>query len=334
MNHQSANINVSVIVVSWNARKYLIECLASLTAETCRYPMEIIVVDNASSDDSADQVARCYPNVILIRNGTNLGFAKANNIGISASTGRYLCFINSDVKVLKNCITGLVDFCQKHPGVGLVGPRLVGGDGKLQRSCRGFPDLWNMFFRALALDTFFPRCKMFTGYALTYWPQDGLRYVDIIFGSFWLVRREALIEVGLLDESFFMYGEDLDWCKRFWADRWQVVFVPSCEAIHYGGASSSNCPMRFDIERQKADLQYWKKHHSYLATASYFMIACLHQALRAIGHSVAALLRWSGRQNSKYKLKMSVLCLKWLIVSRLGIARRAKSQERAAGKRA
>jgi GT2 family glycosyltransferase len=319
MIHESAQTTVSVIVVSWNARKYLIECLASLTAEACRYPMEIIVVDNASSDGSADQVARCYPNVILIRNGENLGFAKANNIGISASKGRYVCFLNSDVKVLTNCITGLVDFCEERPRVGLVGPRIMGGDGKLQRSCRGFPNLWNMFCRALALDTLFPRSKMFTGYSLTYWAQDCQRSVDILFGCFWLVRRAALIQVGLLDEDFFMYGEDLDWCKRFWADRWQVVFVPSSEAIHYGGASSSNCPIRFDIERQKADLQYWKKHHSHLAIATYFMISCLHLSLRATGYSVAALLRRSGRQNCEYKLKMSVLCLKWLIASSLGV---------------
>ena len=293
---------VSVIIVSWNAREYLMQCLASLSAETCRYPMEIIVVDNASSDDSADCAANSFPNVRLIRNTENVGFAKANNIGVSVSTGRYLCFINSDVKVLPNCVSGLVDYCEDHPKAGMVGPRIIGGDGNLHRSCRGFPTVWNMFCRALALDKIFSGGKIFTGYSLAHWPQDSLRPVDILTGCFWLIRREALIEVGLLDEGFFMYGEDMDWCKRFWAARWQVVFVPTSEAIHYGGASSANSPVRFYIERQRADLQYWKKHHSKLGVLGYFLISCLHLFLRAVGYSVAALLKKPARQ--KYALKI------------------------------
>lgn len=315
MNLESAEPTVSVIIVSWNARKYLMQCLASLSADACRYPMEIIVVDNASSDDSADCVASSYPEVRLIRNAENVGFAKANNIGVLASTGRYLCFVNSDVKVLPHCVTGLVDFCEEQPKVGMVGPRIQGGDGKLQRSCRGFPNLWNMFCRALALDTLFPGSKLFTGYSLAYWPQDSQRSVDILTGCFWMVRRKALAEVGLLDENFFMYGEDMDWCKRFWTHRWQVVFVPSSEAIHYGGASSANSPIRFYIEMQRADLQYWKKHHSSFGVAGYFVLSCLHLFLRAIGYSIAALLRKPMRHIYEFKVKRSVLCLRWLIFS-------------------
>jgi GT2 family glycosyltransferase len=134
-------------------------------------------------------------------------------------------------------------------------------------------------------------------------------------GCFWLVRRQALDQVGLLDEVFFMYAEDMDWCKRFWKSGWQVVFVPSAEAIHYGGGSSSNSPLRFYVERQKADLQYWKKHHSSLAVASYVVISCLHLLLRAAGYSVASLLKKPQRQIYHYKLKRSVVCLKWLISS-------------------
>ena len=147
MNQTSSNITVSVIIVSWNAREYLRQCLASLLDETCRYPMEIIVVDNASSDGSADCVANSYPNVRLIRNAENVGFAKANNIGVSASTGSYLCFVNSDVKVLPLCLSRLVEYGEKNQKAGIVGPRITGGDGNLQRSCRGFPTVWNMFCR-------------------------------------------------------------------------------------------------------------------------------------------------------------------------------------------
>jgi GT2 family glycosyltransferase len=312
MSIMSSRVSVSVIIVSWNAREYLRQCLASLSAEVCRYPMEIIVVDNASSDGSSDCVETEYPGVRLIRNAENLGFAKANNIGVSVSRGEYLCFVNSDVKVLPDCINRLVEYSKEHPEAGMVGPRIIGGDGQLQRSCRGFPSVWNMFCRALALDTIFKNCELFTGYVLSHWPQNSLRKVDILTGCFWLVRRQALAQVGLLDESFFIYGEDMDWCRRFWSKGWLVVFVPSAEAIHYGGASSSNAPVRFYIERQKADLQYWRKHHSGSKVACYFLISCLYMLLRGIGYSFGFLLH-PARQSWQFKARRSWACLNWML---------------------
>lgn len=304
---------VSVVIVSWNAREYLLQCLDSLSSAACRYPMEIIVVDNASSDGSADWVAAKHPDVRLIRNADNLGFSCANNIGVSVSSGSYLCFVNSDVKVLPECMNRLVDYCEENQDVGMCGPRLTGGDGKLQRSCRGFPTVWNMFCRAFALDTLFPGSRLFTGYSLLHWPQDRLRDVDILSGCFWLVRREAMAGVGLLDENFFMYGEDMDWCKRFWKNKWRVVFVPEAEAIHYGGASSSNSPIRFYIEMQKADLQYWRKHHSSPAVAVYIFTSSLHLLVRTVGYSLAALFKRSARSAYQYKVNRSVACLKCLL---------------------
>jgi GT2 family glycosyltransferase len=312
MNQTSTPVMVSVIIVSWNARDYLLQCLTSLAAGACRYPMEIIVVDNASSDGSFESVKAQYPQVRLIRNDTNLGFAKANNLGVAASAGRYLCFVNSDVKVLKDCISNLVDHCEQHPRTGMTGPRVIGGDGQLQRSCRGFPTLWNMFCRALALDTIFHKSRLFTGYSLSHWRHDNLRPVDILSGCFWLVRKEALTRVGRLDEDFFIYGEDLDWCKRFWNQGWEVVYVPTAEAIHYGGASSANAPLRFFIERQRADLQYWRKHHSRPAVACFFLISCLHLALRALGYSLALGLNRHKRQAYRHKVERSLACLKWM----------------------
>jgi GT2 family glycosyltransferase len=312
MEENPSRIIVSVIIVSWNARGYLKQCLESLTPAVCRYPMEIVVVDNASSDGSPEMVKNDFPHVQLICSSVNLGFARGNNLGIENSSGRYLCLINSDVKVLPECITRLVDYCEQHPEVGMIGPRLAGGDGKLQRSCRGFPTLWNMLCRALALDTLFPRCKLFTGYSLAYWPQNDTRPVDILSGCFWLTRRETLSRVGLLDEAFFMYGEDMDWSKRFWENGSSLAFVSSAEAIHYGGASSANAPVRFFIEMQRADLQYWSKHHSRIATACYFLISCLHLLLRVVGYSLALLLPRGARQTYQYKVKRSLACLKWL----------------------
>ena len=128
-----------MVIVSWNARNFLRDCLRSLADRVSEYPWKIIVVDNASTDGSAECVEREFPHVQLIRNPSNLGFARANNIAIRQSNGRYVCLINSDVKVLKDCITHLVDYCEQHHDVGMVGPYVFGADGRLQRSCPGIP---------------------------------------------------------------------------------------------------------------------------------------------------------------------------------------------------
>ena len=253
---------VSVIIVSWNASDYLLRCLQSLSRDVCRFPVEIIVVDNASSDGSVERVEELFPEVRLIRNSENLGFARASNLGVAVSRGRYLCFINSDVEVRNDCVTRLVTFCEGNPEVGMVGPGIIGRDGRPQTSCRTFPTLWNTACRAFALDKCFPHVPVFDVCPRSRLPPEAPRTVDVLSGCFWLVRKDALGTVGMLDESFFMYGEDVDWCKRFRTAGWKIVFFPGAEAIHHGGASSANAPLRFYIEKQKADLRYWAKHHS------------------------------------------------------------------------
>jgi GT2 family glycosyltransferase len=305
-------VDVSIIIVSWNAREYLKNCLASIARQDFGYAVETIVVDNCSSDGSADCVASDFPGVRLIRNRHNDGFARANNIGCAVATGQYLCFINSDVVVLPHCIDRLVDHCEADARAGMVGPLILGSDGQLQRSCRGFPSLWNMLCRALALDTAFAATRLFTGYSLRHWPQDEQRSVDILTGCFWLVRRQALEQVGLLDEDFFIYGEDMDWCRRFWSAGWQVVFAPQARAIHHGGASSANAPIRFFIERQKADLHYWRKHHHGVAVAGYLAITLLHLTIRVMA-GAAWLLIQPGRPARWFKVRRSLACLGWLL---------------------
>jgi GT2 family glycosyltransferase len=139
--------------------------------------------------------------------------------------------------------------------------------------------------------------------------------VDILSGCFWLVRKEALNEVSLLDESFFMYGEDMDWCRRFWAKNWKLAFVPEARAVHYGGVSSANAPVRFYIERQRADLLYWKKHHSRLSVACYFIISCMHLMLRAVGYAFVLGYATQSREVYRLKFKRSIACLRWMFAS-------------------
>lgn len=311
MNDGSGNLTVSVIIVSWNAKDYLAKCLDSLAANPGRHALEVIVVDNDSSDGSPELVQERYPTTRLIRSGANLGFAKANNIGLAASRGDVLMLVNSDVEVLPGCIDGLVEHLRSDRSLGMVGPRIIGGDGLLQRSCRSFPTLWNMFCRALGLDSVLGRYKLFSGYSMRYWSQLDTRHVDILTGCFWAVTREAYEDVGGLDEGFFIYGEDMDWCKRFWLKGRKLTFLSTTRAIHYGGGSSRNAPIRFFLEKQKADLQYWRKHHSALQAFGYLVISIVHMMLRIIGYSLRQLV--GGDVSSyRYKVRRSIECLKLL----------------------
>jgi GT2 family glycosyltransferase len=303
---------VSVVIVSWNAKAFLAECLRTLIQHPCKYTMEVLVVDNASTDGSPEFVENSCPDVRLLRNESNLGFSKANNRGIQQSTGKYVCLVNSDVQVLDGCISKLVDYMEAQPEVGMAGPSMLGPDGKVGRSCRGFPTVWNMFCHAIGLDSLFPNSRLFGSYLLRYWSQDTNRPVDILGGWFWIVRREALNQVGLLDEKFFFYAEDMDWCKRFRMNGWGVAFLADAASVHFGGGSSRLAPLKYYIQEQRADQQYWRKHHSSLERAAYSCICLLHQLIRLIGHG-SLIFFSSQRKDHLDKAYRSWHCLLWLL---------------------
>lgn len=258
---ESSGVDVSVVIVSWNAKGFLKECLQSLADSAASRRMEVIVVDNASSDGSPEMVEQEFPHVELIRSKENLGFAKANNVGIRESTGRYVSLVNSDVRILGDCLGQLADYLDHHRDVGNVGPKILNRDLTLQSSCRQFPSLWNNFCEATGLNKAFRGSSFFSGEHMFYFAHDRELPVDVLVGCFWMVRREAFEKAGLLDEDFFIYAEDVDWCRRCWDAGWRVVFYPGPQAIHYRGGSSANDPARFALEQQKAVLHYWEKHH-------------------------------------------------------------------------
>lgn len=305
-------IDLSIIIVSWNAKKYLKKCVDSIVNETGQYVKEIIVVDNASTDGSAELIRENYKQVTLICNDANLGFAKANNIGIKQSRGRYVLFINSDVEVLGGCIEKMVPYMEQHPQIGMLGPQILDASGNIQRSCMGFPTLWNTFCRALALDSNFPVVKLFGGSLMTFWQHNTIRDVDVINGCFWMVRREAWTQVGLLDERFFIYAEDKDWCKRFWDAGWKVVYYPLAQSVHFGGASSSQAPIRFSLEMHRANLQFWRKHHGRPAQAGFLFITGLHHLIRLTGGMMLYMIKPGKRTSTALKIKRSAACIQWI----------------------
>ncbi len=239
-------MDLSVIIVNYNVRSFLENALVSIEKALQgrlgtgkQIAGEIIVVDNASDDGSVELVRKKFPGVQLIVEKENLGFARANNIALAQSRGRYLLLINPDTIVQENTFAVLIDFFEARPDVGAAGCKILNPDGSLQLACRrSFPSPWVSFTKTIGLSAVFPRSRLFGRYNLTYLDPDEIHEVDALSGSFMMVRREVYERVGGLDESFFMYGEDLDWCYRIQQAGWKIYYVPSTQIIHYKGESA------------------------------------------------------------------------------------------------
>jgi GT2 family glycosyltransferase len=302
---------VSAIIVTWNGKRYALECLASLRHNTGTVPVEVIVVDNNSSDGTPDEIRRQFPTVTLICNDANLGFARANNIGLAAARGRYLCLVNSDVVVPTGCIENMLSFMDQNPGIGMLGPKMLAPGGGIGQSVMRLPTVWNTLCCSLGLHTLFPKSKLFGGFLMNGYRYDSIDDVEVLTGWFWMVRRHALAQVGGLDEQFFMYGEDIDWSYRFRKAGWRVVFYPESEALHYGAASSAQAPTRFYVEMRRANLQYFRKHHGRLGGIGYKTAVLVHELVRIAGHGILY-CRASRRPMAAFAIDRSVSSIRWL----------------------
>jgi hypothetical protein len=231
--------DISIIIVSYNVREFLRQSLLSIRKAVANLAAEIFVVDNASNDGSAEMVRREFPEVKLIANRDNLGFAAANNQALRQATGRLLVLLNPDTVVQEDTFTSIRAFFEQHPESGMAGCKVLNPDGSLQLACRrSFPTPWVAFTRLSGLSRLFPNSRWFGRYNLTYLPENETADVEAISGSFMAVRREALDQVGLLDEDFFLYGEDLDWCFRMRAAGWKIHYFPGTQIIHFKGESA------------------------------------------------------------------------------------------------
>jgi len=303
---------VSVVIVVWNAKKYVIECLESLR-EHCRNVYdEVIVVDNASADGTPDLITERFPEFKLIRNAENLGFAKANNIGMAQSSGEYVCLVNSDVKFTDDCLSPMLEFLSQNPEVGMIGPKMLGTSGEVRRSTMRFPTIWNQFCRAIGFDILFKKSRWFGGLLMSDFDHQKTTPVEVLNGWFVFVRRTALDRVGLLDPQFFMYAEDLDWCYRFHQAGEKVIFFANASAIHYGGASSSKAPLRFYLEMSRANWQYWQKHRGWLGQMAFLATSATYHLVRLTGSAGLYLFSSSRRAENRARLRRSIVCLQWV----------------------
>lgn len=256
-------LDVSIIIVNWNTKALLRECLESIDVQTRGISYEIIVVDNASADHSGTMVREEFPEVILIENTDNRGFAAANNQGLAKASGRYILLLNSDTLVIENAITKTVGFADLNPRYGVVGCQVWEDDVTIQETCFLFHSPWNMFCVTAGLSKLFPRSFFLGGDKMQYWDRKTEREVDVVSGMFMLVRREAIDDVGVLDERFFIYCEEADWCYRMRRAGWKNFFWPGAQIIHRdgGGKSTAQVNVKMEVQKVKSLLFFIRKHY-------------------------------------------------------------------------
>ena len=278
--------DLSIVIVNWNTLGLLRDVLASTYAGLSGLTAEVIVIDNASSDGSAEMVEAEFPQTRLLRNRDNKGFAAANNQGFELATGRHILLLNSDTIVLGEVLPASVAYLDAHPEVGAMGCRVLNLDRSMQRTCSMFPSLTNLILLSSGLSRLsWP--KFFGRYYMMDWQRDSTRAVECISGCYLMLRREVLAQVGPLDESFFFFGEETDWCRRMSEAGWQLVFAPVGEIVHYGSASAKKLNHKRDLLLTDALVRLHRKHNGRLAAAAAWSIL--------LGFNMSRALFWTAR---------------------------------------
>jgi len=256
-------LDLSIIIVNYNTKDLLETCLKSISQNTHNILYEIVVVDNHSKDSSVQMIEGEFPDARLIKNKSNNGYSKANNQGINISQGRYILLLNSDTEVSNDALNKAVKFMDDNSEIGICGLKLLNADGSIQLSCRSFPTFSTAIFNRYSIITrLFPDNKFSREYLLSDWDHKSIMDVDWVSGACMLIRREVIDKIGLLEEKFFMYSEDVDLCYRAKENGWRIVYYPLSEVIHYIGKSSEKKPFLSIFERHKSMYLYYKKHYS------------------------------------------------------------------------
>jgi GT2 family glycosyltransferase len=256
-------MELSIIIVNWNVKPLLRDCLNSVSKAIAAAPdlsTEIIVVDSASSDGSPDMVRKEFSWVRLIANNKNVGYAGGNNMGVDAAQGRFLFLLNPDTVVHANILHQLVDFMDSHPQSGAVGPQLLWPDGSIQSSRRRFPTVGTLFWESTLLGQWFPNNRYIRDYQYADQTPDHPQIVEWVVGAAILIRRDAWQQVGPIDEDYFMYFEETDWCRRAVEIGWLVYYQPDAQVVHFEGKSSEQVIAARTIRFQRSKLRYAEKY--------------------------------------------------------------------------
>jgi O-antigen biosynthesis protein len=256
-------MKLTVVIVNYNVKFFLEQCLLSVINALKNMNAEVVVVDNDSADGSCQMVKEKFPNVTLIENKKNVGFSKANNIAMQQSSAEYILLLNPDTLVEEDTFKKCILYMDQHPNVGSLGVKMIDGKGNfLPESKRGMPTPWVSFCKIFGLSFFFPKSKLFGKYHLGYLPKDAINEVEILPGAFMLLRKSVLDQVGLLDEDFFMYGEDIDLSYRILKAGYKNIYFPETTIIHYKGESTKKGSINYVIVFYNAMIIFARKHFS------------------------------------------------------------------------
>ncbi|MCL5026194.1 MAG: glycosyltransferase family 2 protein [Chloroflexi bacterium] len=309
-------VDLSVIIVSWNVRDLLRACLQAVVGEPLS--QEVIVVDNASTDGTPGMVRDKFPQVQLIASAQNLGFTGGNNLGIRRSRGRYVLILNPDTRPQPGAIPAMLTFMEAHPEAGAVGPELLWADGSVQSSRRRFPTLATGFLESTIVQRYWRDNRVLRRYYCQDMAPREVQAVDWVVGACIMMRRAALDEVGLLDEGYFMYSEELDWCYRAKQAGWQVYHLPQARVMHYHGKSSEQNLLARELRFQDSKLRFYAKHRGRWQAQLLRLFLLSTNALEAGGLSAKMLLSRRNYEGRRARRNLVAAAFRWQLARLLG----------------
>lgn len=294
-------VELSIIIVSWNTRELLLDCLQSLRDEIRGIDAEIWVIDNASSDGSPTAVRERFPEVRLLVNTENVGFSRANNQGAAQASGKTVMFLNSDTVVKPGAVRPLLTYLQTNKSAGACGPLLRNPDGSLQESCYPFPSLSRELWRLLHLDALLP----YGVYRMEDWDHQTNREVQVIKGACLVVTREVLDRVGSFDPDYFMYTEEVDLCFRIHRAGWKLFWLPQSEIIHYGGQSTRQAAPRMFQSLYQTKILFFRKNYGHFSANLYKLILWITSVIRIVSISLVYLLANNTKKQFYHTLRQN-----------------------------
>lgn len=319
---EPATLDLSIITVSYNVRDLLQRCIASVEAALGRAGLreEMLIVDNASSDgtpDMLDQYA-ASEQVRVLASKENLGFSRGNNLAIKQARGRYIMLLNPDTELQPDVLATLIGYMDAHPDVGVVGPRLRYGDGSIQSSRRRFPSLPSLLIESTVLQRLLPNARAVRDYYVADRPDDTIQEVDWLVGACLVVRREAIEQAGVLDERFFMYSEELDWCRRIKEAGWKIVYNPDAEVMHYEGRSSEQNVLARHVYFNNSKLKYAAKYHGRAAALVVRLWLILNFLFLVAEDGTKFILSARNRVMRRARIAQLLVVCRWLLAGKTG----------------
>ena len=281
--------SLSIVIVNWNTADMTCACIASIFSVKAELDCEIIVVDNASSDESVARIKSTFPDIILIENASNLGFGAANNLGFAKATGDYVLALNSDTLVIGNVLQNSIAYLDRHPEVGAMGCRVLNPDRTIQFTCSGYPSILNLLLQVTGLSKL-PWPLFLDRYRMHRWNRTDEREVEVISGCYLMVPKSIISEVGGFDEDFFFFGEETDWCRRIGKTGKKLMFAPVGEIIHYGGGSVKRLDFRRDLMLSSAIVKLHQKNGGLISAIVTMGIVCGFNFSRALYYSILSLV--------------------------------------------